>query len=511
MNRLKHPLFFSTFLLTLSGILSRIMGFFYRIFLSRSIGSEGLGVYQMMFPIYGICFSLCTGSIQTAISRYVASNLKQAKQILLSGLLLASSLSLILATLVWDQADFIADHLLMESRCAPLLPILALSIPFSALHGCICGYFYGKENVRIPAVSQLVEQLVRIFTVWLIIRLWREQNRTVNAMTAVFGLLAGEIASSLFVLFSFLVRIRENDSSVPEPETSFSVKPTTKYRSLQTITRSLTIMAVPMMANRLTLNLLQSLEAVFIPNQLEVFGLTPAQALSLYGVLTGMAMPFILFPSAIVNSLAVILLPTIARQQASRNASGIQKNLNISIRCSLSIGILCIGIFTMFGHDLGMLVFENQDAGTYITILAWLCPFLYLATTIGSVLNGLGKTSTTFANTCVSLLIRLVFVFFGIPRFGIHAYLWGLLVSEILLVLLHGLSLNRFVGFSPDTWDVLVKPSFCLMAALGVHKLLPDNMILFPALPAFIWTLVQIGFVSVCYVLLLLLMQRKTN
>ena len=173
------------------------------------------------------------------------------------------------------------------------------------------------------------------------------------------------------------------------------------------------------------------------------------------------------------------------------------------------MGILCVGLFTVFGADLGMSVFQNKDAGTFIAILAWLCPFLYLATTMGSVLNGLGKTSTTFANNCAALLIRLAFVFFGIPRFGIHAYLWGMLGSEILLVLLHGLSLKRLIDFIPNAWDVLVKPTFCLIAALGLHKLLLENMPLFSILPAFVWTISKIGFVSVCYALLLLLLQQE--
>lgn len=216
-----------------------------------------------------------------------------------------------------------------------------------------------------------------------------------------------------------------------------------------------------------------------------------------------------MFPSAIVNSLAVVLLPTVARQQASGNNSGIIKNLSLSVQYSLYMGILCIGIFTEFGSELGLSVFQNQDAGTFITILAWLCPFLYLATTMGSVLNGLGRTTTTFLHNAVSLIIRLLFAFFGIPRFGIHACLWGMLVSEILLVLLHGISLHRLINFSFDAWDVLVKPAFCLMAALGIYQLLPENMILFPNLPAFAWTTVRIGSVCICYGLILLLFQSS--
>ena len=270
-------------------------------------------------------------------------------------------------------------------------------------------------------------------------------------------------------------------------------------------------LAAPLMANRLIMNVLQSAEAIMIPNKLEEFGLTGSQAVSIYGILTGMAMPFIMFPSAIVNSLAVVLLPAVAKQQSIGNKSGIKKNLLLSVRYSLYMGILCIGIFTVFGHDLGMTVFQNHDAGSFITILAWLCPFLYLATTMGSVLNGLGKTTITFKNNCISLLIRLCFVFWGIPQFGIHACLWGMLVSEILLVLLHGYALQRQVGFSIDAWDMLVKPAFCLMIALGIQRLLPKQLTMIPQLPNFFWTVLQMGVVSVCYGLILLLMQLKKS
>lgn len=177
-------------------------------------------------------------------------------------------------------------------------------------------------------------------------------------------------------------------------------------------------MALPLMGNRLVMNLLQSLEAILIPVRLELSGLSRSQALSVYGVLTGMALPFVMFPSAIINSLAVVLLPSVARHQSLGNRSGILKNISLSFRYSSYMGILCIGIFTSFGDSLGLQVFKSAEAGSFISILAWLCPFLYLSTTMGSVLNGLGKTSVTFLHNLVSLLVRLAFVFFGIPRPG---------------------------------------------------------------------------------------------
>lgn len=491
----------AAFILTLTGFISRILGFFYRIFLSRTIGAEGLGIYQMIFPIYGICFSLCAGSIQTAISRFTAADEGRAKKTLLVGFSISFSLSLILAAFIWRFSGVLADRVLMEPRCAPLLPALALAIPCTSVHACICGYYYGREKVHIPAFSQLVEQCIRIFTVFLLADICREKGIELTVSLAVAGLVAGEAGSALFTLLSFLL-CRKSDGTVGK------VLKNVGNISYSAIAGPLMALALPLMANRLVMNLLQSAEAILIPSRLAVFGLSQSQAISIYGVLTGMAMSFIMFPSTIVNSLAVVLLPTVARDQSSGNDSGIQRSIAMSFRYSLYMGILCIGIFTVFGEHLGMEVFRNKDAGIFITILAWLCPFLYLATTMGSILNGLGRTSATFFHNLAALLLRLGFVVFGIPRFGIYAYLWGMLASELLLSLLHILALKKTIPFSPNAWEVIVKPVFCLAVALGIFQLFPATFVFSEAVPQFITTAARILIVCAGYCLMLMLFHR---
>ena len=123
-----HPLITGTILLTAAGLLSRVLGFFYRIFLSRTIGAEGLGIYQMIFPVYGIFFSLCAGSIQTAISRFIAAEPEHAKRTLVSGFLLSFSMSLSAALMIRHFSGFLAGSVLMEPRCAPLLSCLDLRL-----------------------------------------------------------------------------------------------------------------------------------------------------------------------------------------------------------------------------------------------------------------------------------------------------------------------------------------------------------------------------------------------
>lgn len=497
-----------TLLLTFTGLICRILGFFYRIFLSRAIGAEGLGLYQMVHPLFGICFALCAGSLQTALSQYVAACRTRGKKALTAALSVSISLSLLLA---WGITFFrlpLSRYVLLEPRCAPFLPILALSVPFCALHACINGYYYGMQKTRVPAFSQIAEQGIRMAAVWLILCVWTEKNRPVTAELAFYGHLAGEMASALFTLMCLGAFPPLSGASTLCPSKHTPLSSESECSFFQTLTSLLTL-ALPLMGNRLVLNILGSAEAIWIPNRLNAFGLTDSQALSLYGVLTSMAMPFIFFPSAITNSMAVLLLPSAAEAQTSGNRERISSMLAVSIRCSCYMGILCIGIFTRFGYTLGTSLFHNAQAGTFITVLCWLCPFMYLATTLGSIQNGLGKTSSTFFQNAAAMALRLLFVLFAIPSFGIRGYLWGLLASELALAFMCCKSLSRLAPVHWDVFSMVVKPGLILLTALGMDLALysfpPFCLISSP----FFNAAARIAFISFSYGGMLILLHKK--
>ena len=181
----------------------------------------------------------------------------------------------------------------------------------------------------------------------------------------------------------------------------------------------------------------------------------------------------------------------------------------MSLRYSCYMGILCIGIFTIFGNQLGVSVFHDQNAGTFITILSWLCPFMYLATTMGSILNGLGKTSVTFFQNVWAMVIRLAFVLFAIPRFGILGYLWGMLASELALAVMCFLAVKRQVPFQWDTANMIIKPVVLLLISIGIYLAFSHVMTSLDRLPLFIETSVHIVFLSICYMGLLLLFHKR--
>ena len=418
----------------MTGFLSRFMGFFYRIFMSHSFGEEGVGLYQLIFPVYALCYSLTTAGIETAISRTVACKVslgkeQEARHVLYTGLLLSFLLSCISTILLQDHAAYIANELLEDARCQQLLVILSYTMPFSAIHSCICGYSFGRKQAKIPAISQLIEQTARIASVFFFCFMIQKQGKTPSVAIAVGGLVIGEMVSALYTLRTFFHPFSRSPKNGKIP-LHFSLP------GFCIGLKELLPLSLPLTANRVLLNLLQSIEAISIPGKLRQYHLSTSEALSLYGVLNGMALPCILFPSAITNSVSVMLMPTIAEIQTSKTKKELSDLIKKVVTACFILGLSCCLFFLLTGSFIGMTLFNSRTAGKFIVTLAWMCPFLYTNSALLSVINGLGKTGSTFLINAAGLALRIGSVFYAIPRFGIQGYLWGLLLSQFSVTLL---------------------------------------------------------------------------
>ena len=424
-NSFKSSLITGTLLLTIAGVLTRIIGFFYRIFLSRVIGAEGLGIYQLTAPVMALGFAITSTGIQTAISRFVSNEIGKknpggARSYLFCGLLLSLLLSVLFSVILWKNTDFIARAWLGDARCAPLLSILSLSFVPSCIHACINGYYYGLKKTGVPALTQLAEQIARVAIVYVLFQIYTEQQQSVPLSVTMWGVVIGEIASTLVSVSCIRVLSGTTDRGL----------------SMVTCTKNLLAMAAPLTANRVILNLFSSYENIMIPNRLRLFGYEFSDALSVYGILTGMTMSVVMFPSVITNSVSVLLLPAISEAKAAGDDALIRRTLKKTIESCLSLGFLATLAFLFTGDFLGNFLFGNALAGTFITTLGWICPFLYLGSTLSSILHGLGFPGLTFVLNLISCGIRILFVLFAVPVFGIKSYLWGILLSQAVLAFL---------------------------------------------------------------------------
>lgn len=447
----RHTLVRGAMILTAAGLISRLMGFFFRIFLSHAFGEESVGLYQLIFPVYALCLSLSTAGLQTAVSRITAAKVsvgktKEARSVLHLALGLTLILSFMEIIIIQQNAEWIAQSFLGDSRCTQMLMIISYALPCAAVHSCICGYSLGLQKAELPAISQLIEQTGRILFVLLFFSLLKNAGQTPGIPLAAAGIVAGELLSALFSLH-FLSRQKDALSGI-SPGISPSRKISRRYgagaftrlcekiSSCSSIIRELLGLSLPLTASRVTVTLLQSIEAASIPACLKLYGLSSSEALSLYGVLTGMAMPCILFPSALTGSVGTVLMPAVSATQAAGSRPGVIQLLKKAVGSCLILGLSCCLFFLVFGRFIGNVLFHSSSAGNFLLTLAWICPFLYTNTALISAINGLGKTTSTFLVNTAGLLVRIGGVFLAIPSFGIQGYLWGLLLSQFIVSIL---------------------------------------------------------------------------
>ena len=282
---------------------------------------------------------------------------------------------------------------------------------------CSCGYFLGLKQIRLPALSQLFEQLVRIFFVILLYTADAHTAFTPSVAIAVLGIVGGEIAAAF--LCTHKLRTAGQPFS-PHREPSLSAVPTLLFSAL------------PLTASRVLLNLFQSLEAISIPLALQKYGMSISASLSTYGILTGIALPCILFPSALTNSISTMLLPEVASMPDAQKKHALPQLLRKVIFFCLFLGFACLLFFFTASGFISRRIFHTPEAGNYILTLAFICPFLYSNTALISVLNGLDLAGKTFLINLFTLAVRICGVLFLIPQFGILGYLWALLASQLL-------------------------------------------------------------------------------
>lgn len=440
-----------TLILTCAGIITRILGFFYRIYLSNIIGAVNLGIYQLVFPVYGICHTIYVSGIQTSLSKKVAElNNKNTPNTAVNYLVHALILSVIPASLllivVYAGSDFIANRFLFEPRSAICLRYMAPIFPVCAVTACINGYYYGLKSTKIPAISQLIEQTSRIVSI-LFLTISGILNSTSGCLIAVIGLIAGELFSCLF-----------NITSVIRCETI-------KINLMRTYFLHILTPATALTANRLLVNILGSIESTLIPVMLKRYGLNCEQSLALYGTLTGMSLPFIMFPSTIAGSFSVMLLPEVSQANAIGDKTHIKKITTDVISISVIVGACATSLFLLFGNELGILVFSSKEAGYFISVLSWICPFLYLSITFSSILNGLGKTTLVLINSMIGLAIRIVLLITLIPIHGLTGYLYALLVSQILITIMDIVAIKICVN---PTMNIAIKVLFPFISAFVI-------------------------------------------
>ncbi|MBM6828314.1 polysaccharide biosynthesis protein [Anaerotignum lactatifermentans] len=490
----KKQLIQSTIILTFANLFTKFLGFYYRIYMSEAIGAEGMGLYQLIMPLYALAWSVTSSGFTTTVSRLTARESARGEtgnmgRIVKQALGMCLVLSAAAGAILFFGAEQISAGILHDGRAALSLRLLAFAIPLMAAGSCLRGFFMGLQQMQVPALSQVLEQIVRLLTIFLLADLFVPLGLSYACFAAVCGIFAGETLSFGFTLFSYL-RFKRRRKLIKRPSLS--------SRSAAFVILS---MALPLAATRISSSLLSAAENILIPGRLQAYGYSAEKSLALYGELTGMAMPLLLLPSAFLMAASTSLVPEITQSCAAGQSRRLSRTVSASLLFTsvISVGAACF--FAVFPKEICYLIYGKPELGRLLLPLAFLCPLLYGQTTLSGLLNGLGEHIFLFWSHILSSAITIAFVWFAMPIYGISAFLAGWFLSLLLTTALALLRLKGATGGMPSPLSCLGKP---LLAGLGTA--LPIRFLILNGTPSKPFFLLTFSGMGLLYLLLLFLL-----
>lgn len=355
-------------------------------------------------------------------------------------------LSLVCSLVLYIYADPLSVRVLKESTCGPYLRILALALPFSAVHTCVSGYFYGCRATAVPAAAQLLEQTVRVGCI-LGLSVIVYGSHPADASLAVWGLAAGEISSCMLSLICCKISIHKGGKMPAAIESAEKIrKQLWKYAGLLT-------------ANRVSVTVLQSTEMILIPMMLTRYYGDSVLSLELFGIMTGMVLPVISFPNTVTGALSTLLLPAVSEAEAVHNYKGIADTFEKSIQYTMMMGIFACLLFAVYGGEIGVILFNNAEAGTYIRLFAVLCPLMYIQSLLTGTLNGFGKMNETLMHHVIASAIRIAGILLLIPKMGIRGYIIGVFFANAVITIIGAIRMYQLADVHLHAARVILMPA----------------------------------------------------
>ncbi|HJD23932.1 MAG TPA: polysaccharide biosynthesis protein [Firmicutes bacterium] len=476
----------NAFILTITSLLLRTVGIFFRVYLSNKIGAEGMGLYQLIVSIYVLASTFATSGISTAVTRLISEEAgrgtrRSIRRILRRAMLVSLLIGLASAAAMLFGAQLISQYWLRDMRAVPSLQILAFGLPFMGITSCLRGYFIARRKASSTSYAQMFEQLVRIGVILLIIDRFAALGMSAACAAVMIGDILAEVGSCLYLGIGYL-RDRRRLPTAGNP-------PARK----KGILRELLGIAVPITAGRYLNSALRTVENLLVPNCLTKYSGSKEQALSEFGMLKGMAMPILFFPSSFLSAFSTLLIPEISEAAALEQSRRVKKAVQTSLRVTLLLAIPISGVFALFAKPLGMLIYGSQEVGMLIGVLAPIMPFMYLESVVDGLLKGLNQQVSSLKYSVLNSVLRISAIFFLVPARGMQGFLFVMIVSNIFTSLLNIRRLLVVTGVRIQWGQWLLKPLLAMtaggVASLGVQSLLsrtalPPLLILLPAAAA---------------------------
>ncbi|MEG0872819.1 MAG: oligosaccharide flippase family protein [Clostridia bacterium] len=453
-------------ILTITAFIMRFIGISFEVFISNKIGTEGMGVYQLVMSVYLFAITLASSGINLASTRIVSEDIacqneqgaKHAmkKCILLS--LIVGSLSCLILLL---SSNIISLTLLHNKVSALPLKIMAISLPFISISAAINGYFSAVRRVIKTASSKILEQVIKIGITVIFLSILLPNNVNFSCIALVIGICISEICSFIYV---YILYIFDKKKYMKNKKNNTSISASDYNKRIINIT-------LPIALTSYIRSALSTLQQLLIPLRLQVSGLTYSSALSKYGLICGMTLPILLFPSVIIISFSNLLIPEISYYYAKKNYAQI-KNITSRIFKSVFIFSICIfGIFLTFSNELSIIIYSNSQVGHFLKVLSPLVLVMYLDTIVDSILKGLDKQVSVMKCNIADLFVSIFCIYFFVPILGINGYVLSIYVSEFFNFCVSIITLLKITHVKMNAYIWFIKPLIGILSARFILRI----------------------------------------
>ena len=469
-----------TFILTIAGIVVKIIGSLNWIFVSRVLGGEGIGLYQMAFPIYFFALSVSTAGVPVAISiitaeRVALKDIWGARRVFRISMMLMLVTGVLFSLLTYFGAGWLIEYqFIRDPRAYYSVVVLAPAIFFVTLLASSRGYLQGWQRMTPTAVSQIVEQIFRVITMVLLARLFLPMGLEYAAAGASFGACAGAV-TGLIVLVWYHWQLDRDIRRDYTPE-ELLPKADMEQESCWKILHRLFKLALPVSAASIMLPVVSNLDLAIVPQRLEVAGYTVNQATELFGYLTGMAVPLINLSTIITASLAVSIIPALSEARAVGDQARIYEQSAAGIRISHFVCFPAFIIVLMLATPISTLIYSAPGAGPAV----WACSFsivlLGLHQVSTGILQGLGHPTIPMVNMILAAVAKVIlnWTLTAIPTLGILGAAFATAADMGVAAFINMFFIYKYVGCSME-WKHFFKACCASVVMAIAVKLFYDT------------------------------------
>lgn len=463
-------------ILTAAGILVKFIGAISRIWLSRLLGGEGIGLYQMAYPIYLLCLAVSSAGLPVAISIMVAE--KNAVRDYLGGqrvfrisMTVLTLTGLFFSALLYFGAGWLIDHgIVRDPRAYWSLIALSPAIFLATILATLRGYFQGLQLMMPTAVSQVLEQAFRVFimialAVWLL-----PFGLEYGAAGATFGAAIGAFVGIVTLLvFYFMHRSARAEMKANRDQ---SIVPD----STMTIIKRLLVLAVPVSLANIMLPIVSNIDLLVVPRRLEVAGFAVEEATTLFGYLTGMATALVNMPTILTASLAASLVPVISEAMAKKSGDTVYKRTDTAMRIANLITIPSFVGMCVIATPISTMLYATSGAGPCIAVMSFGVFLLGVQQVTTGVLQGMGKTAIPFINMVVSAAVKVLLSWnlTAVPEWGILGAAWATNADFGVAAVLNLFFLRKYMHYHMDylhTVKIFIAAAVMGAAVLGTYQL----------------------------------------